>query len=319
MSVPVLAVESLLKRFGAIQALDGVSLSVNEGEMFGLLGPNGAGKTTLISILCGLAAADAGEVRLFGQRFERTNRELRRLVGIGTQDLAIYPDLSARENIRFFGKMYGLRGKELGNRVDELLGAVGLSERADYRAGTFSGGMKRRLNLAVAVVHRPRLLFLDEPTTGVDPQSRHHIFQQVKALNAAGVTVVYTSHYMEEVQKLCSRIAILESGRLIACDTLPELLKLLDTTIRIEAARAPSDFAAQLAAIPGVKRASEVGREAESADAGGFTLIANDAAPVLVDVAKLCAKWGVDWRSVSMREPSLERVFLQLTGRELRD
>ena len=310
MPVPVLEVVDVRKRFGKTTALDGVSLVVNEGETFGLLGPNGAGKTTLISILCGLAAADAGEVRLFGKPFHRTDRDLRRLVGIGTQDLSIYPDLSARENLRFFGKLYGIRGTELEKRVDELLASVGLSERADDRAGTFSGGMKRRLNLAVAIVHRPRLLFLDEPTTGVDPQSRNHIFGQVKALTATGVTVIYTSHYMEEVQKLCKRIAILEAGKLLACDTLPNLLKLLDATIRLSVANAPPDFPNRLAAIPGVKHV-------EASD--GFKLTVDDAAIVLIELVHVCAESQVELTAITTRDPTLERVFLHLTGRELRD
>jgi ABC-2 type transport system ATP-binding protein len=306
----VLEVTGIRKRFGKTQALDGVSLAVAEGEMFGLLGPNGAGKTTLISILCGLTAADEGEVRLLGQVFDSSHRELRRLVGLGTQDLSIYPDLSARENLRFFGKLYGLGGRELADRVDELLAAVGLADRADDRAGTFSGGMKRRLNLAAAVVHRPRLLFLDEPTTGVDPQSRNHIFEHVKRLNAAGVTVIYTSHYMEEVQKLCKRIAILDGGRMLACDTLPHLLKLQDATIRVSVTDPPGDFADRLAALPGVKRC-------EPGD--GFELTVDDPAPVLARVASLCTQLGIELTQVTTREPTLERIFLHLTGRELRD
>jgi ABC-2 type transport system ATP-binding protein len=307
---PVLEVSSVHKRFGKTVALNGVSLAVEEGEVFGLLGPNAAGKTTLISIVCGLAAADAGEVRLFGKPFHRGDRELRRLVGIGTQDLSIYPDLSARENLRFFGKLYDLRGPELERRVDELLASVGLSERSDDRAGTFSGGMKRRLNLAVAVVHRPRLLFLDEPTTGVDPQSRNHIFEQVKALNAAGATVIYTSHYMEEVQKLCKRIAILEAGKLLACDTLPHLLKLLDATIRISLARPPEGLAERLQTVPGVKKVEQ---------ADGFKLTVDEPAAVLARLVRMCNELGIELTAVSMREPTLERVFLHLTGRELRD
>ncbi|MDB5308415.1 MAG: drrA 5 [Gemmataceae bacterium] len=311
MQPPVLEVVGVRKRYGRTIALDGVSLAVGAGEMFGLLGPNGAGKTTLISILCALTDTDAGEVRLFGRPFRRSDREARRLIGIGTQDLSIYPDLSARENLRFFGKLYGLRGGELEKRVDELLSSVGLSDRAGDRAGTFSGGMKRRLNLAAAVVHRPKLLFLDEPTTGVDPQSRNHIFEQVKALNTAGVTVVYTSHYMEEVQKLCRRIAILEGGKVLACDTLPVLLKLLDATVRVAVAGAPPGFADQLAAIPGVKSIKPA--------ADGFQLVVDDAAPVLAKVAMTCAATGTELTAVSTREPTLERVFLHLTGRELRD
>jgi len=311
MPPPVLEVSGVHKRYGPTVALAGATLAVHGGELFGLLGPNGAGKTTLISILCGLTDADAGEVRLFGRPFDRSNRELRRRVGIGTQDLSIYPDLSARENLRFFGKLYGLGGKELEGRIDELLAAVGLTDRANDRAGTFSGGMKRRLNLAAAVVHRPDLLFLDEPTTGVDPQSRVHIFDQVRALNAAGVTVVYTSHYMEEVQTLCRRIAILDGGRVQACDSLPNLLKMLDGSIRLSVANPPAGFANRLAAVAGVKAVED--------RPDGFKLVVTDVAPALAKVAALCAAGGVELTAVTTREPSLERVFLQLTGRELRD
>src|SRR5437660_1081505 len=271
MSGPILEVIDIRKRYGKNVAVDGVSLSVSAGEMFGLLGPNGAGKTTLISILSGLMDADAGEVRLFGQRFTRSDRELRRLIGIGTQDLSIYPELSARENLRFFGKLYGMDRMVLQARVDELLTAVGLSDRANDRAGTFSGGMKRRLNLAAAVVHRPKLLFLDEPTTGVDPQSRNHIFEQVKALNAVGVTVLYTSHYMEEVEKLCKRIAVLDNGKVLACDTLPNLLRVLDATIRFSVAHEPAGFAERVAGLPGVKSVTP-------AD-GGYRLVVENLAP----------------------------------------
>ncbi len=311
MPPPILEISGIRKQYGKIVALDGVSLAVEEGEMFGLLGPNGAGKTTLISILCGLAAADVGEVRLHGKPFRITDRDLRRVVGIGTQDLSIYPNLSARENLQFFGKLYGMRGRELDTRVDELLVAVGLSDRANDRAGTFSGGMKRRLNLAAAVVHRPRLLFLDEPTTGVDPQSRNHIFEQVKSLNAAGVTVVYTSHYMEEVEHLCTRMAILDAGRVLACDTLPALLKLLDATIRVSVSPVPLGFADRLASIPGVKAAKAI--------PDGFHLIVDDVAHTLAKIATLCADAGASLVAVSTREPTLERVFLNLTGRQLRD
>src|SRR5579883_1180235 len=191
MAEPLLQVEAVRKSYAGVEALAGVSLEVEPGEVFGLLGPNGAGKTTLLSIAAGLLAPDAGVVRLSGREFRPADRETRRLVGIGTQDLAVYPELTARENLVFFGELYGLRGAGLAARVDELLAAVGLTDRADDRAGTFSGGMKRRLNLAVAVVHRPTLLLLDEPTTGVDPQSRNHIFEMVRGLNRGGMTVIY--------------------------------------------------------------------------------------------------------------------------------
>ena len=311
MESPVLDVVNVRKKYGTLVALEGAHLAVEDGEILGLLGPNGAGKTTLLSILTGLLDADGGEVRLLGKPFHRGDRELRRLVGLGTQDLSIYPGLTARENLHFFGKLYGLRGRELRTRSDEMLAAVGLSERADDRAGTFSGGMKRRLNLAAAVLHRPRILFLDEPTTGVDPQSRNHIFEQVRRLNTEGMTVVYTSHYMEEVQTLCRRIAILDGGKIQACDTLPNLLATLDAQVRLTLNRELPDFTRRLSALPGVKSAT-------IAD-GGYEVVVQDAAAVLVPVTKLCLEAGVEPTSLTITEPSLERVFLHLTGRALRD
>jgi ABC-2 type transport system ATP-binding protein len=311
MSNPVFEVVDLRKRYGTTVALDGASLAVAEGEVFGLVGPNGAGKTTLISISCGLLNPDAGEVRLFGKRFTRNDRELRRLVGIGTQDLSIYPDLTARENLRFFGKLYGMSGPKLDDRVTEVLHEVGLHDRADDRAGTFSGGMKRRLNLATAVVHSPRLLFLDEPTTGVDPQSRNNIFEQVKHLNAAGVTTIYTSHYMEEIQLLCKRIAVIDHGQVRACDTLPNLLRMLDASIRFTVSNEPPGFAERVGGLPGVKSVKPTD--------GGYKLVVEDVAPALAKLAGLCAAAGAELTSIVTRDANLERVFLTLTGRELRD
>jgi ABC-2 type transport system ATP-binding protein len=311
MSEPVLEVTDLRKHYGSIVALDGVSLTVEAGELFGLLGPNGAGKTTLLSIAAGLVLADGGAVKLFGKPFTRDDRDRKRLVGLGTQDLSIYPDLTARENLRFFGKLYGLYAKQLNSRVDEVLAAVELTDRANDRVATFSGGMKRRLNLGAAIVHAPKLLFLDEPTTGVDPQSRNHIFERVKALNAGGMTIIYTSHYMEEVQTLCRRIAILDGGKDRACDTLPNLLKHFDATIRVTVASAPPDLAQRLAALPDVKRV----RPTE----GGFELVVDDIGPVLAKVASTCAETGAALLAATTSEPTLERVFLHLTGRALRD
>ena len=229
---PLVEVRDLTKRFGSLDALAGVSFDIEAGELFGLLGPNGAGKSTLIAIMSGLATATSGSVRLLGGEPD-DNREA---IGLAPQELALYPDLSARENLTFFGKLYGLNGPSLAERVDSVLATIGLSDRAQDRAGTYSGGMKRRLNLGAAIVHRPRIVFLDEPTVGVDPQSRTHIFEEVRRLNAAGTTVVYTSHYMEEVQALCRRVGILDHGKLIACDTVAGLLQTLGGTIvlRIE-------------------------------------------------------------------------------------
>ncbi|CAN5343974.1 linearmycin resistance ATP-binding protein LnrL [soil metagenome] len=309
MAVPFLHATELRKRFGHTVALDGVSLDVAKGELFGLLGPNGAGKTTLLSILAGLLDADAGQVQLAGHAFTRQDRELRRRVGIGTQDLAVYPELTARENLVFFGRLYDLGGPALTKRVDELLAAVGLSDRANDRAGTFSGGMKRRLNLAVAVVHNPDILFLDEPTTGVDPQSRNHIFELVKSLNAAGMTIIYTSHYMEEVQLLCPRLAIIDHGQVKACSTIGDLLKMLDASVRIDGIG--PNLVADFKQIPSVKSVS--------ANVNSVDLTAESIAPLLPAIAEVCRLRGVTPTALHVNEPTLERVFLHLTGNALRD
>ncbi len=206
---PILEITGLCKSFGTTPALKGVSLQIKQGEVFGLLGPNGAGKSTLISIICGLLSSDAGSVLFAGKPMIRGRKHL---LGIVPQDLAIYSELTARENLRFFGQLYGLGGADLEGQIAEVLRGVGLLDRADHRVATFSGGMKRRLNLGAALVHRPRLLLLDEPTVGVDPQSRNHIFEEVRRLNSQGLTIFYTSHYMEEVEALCARVGILEQG-----------------------------------------------------------------------------------------------------------
>ena len=307
MAAPVLALAGIRKSFGRTEALAGVGLAVQPGELFGLLGPNGAGKTTLLAILAGLSESSGGEVRLFGKLFNSTTRDARRLVGLATQDLAIYPELTARENLRFFGQLYGLRGGDLTGRIGEMLEMVSLQDRADQRAGTFSGGMKRRLNLAVALVHRPKLLLLDEPTTGVDPQSRNHIFERVQALNAQGLTVIYTSHYMEEVQALCPRIGILDHGRMIACDTREALLGRLDTHLTLAMPRPADDWLAKARALPGVA-------SAEWGD-GTLRVATPDAAALLPRLLTL----GVQPSAIEVKAPTLENVFLQLTGRELRD
>jgi ABC-2 type transport system ATP-binding protein len=306
MTAPILSVSAVHKSYGRFAALRGVSFDVQPGELFGLLGPNGAGKTTLMGILAGLNDATAGEVKLFGTPFVRTDRDARRAIGLATQDLAVYPDLTARENLSFFGKLYGLRGDDLTARVNDMLAAVGLTDRASQMVKTFSGGMKRRLNLAVALVHRPKLLLLDEPTTGVDPQSRNHIFEQVRTQNAAGLTVIYTSHYMEEVQSLCPRVAILDHGKILANDTLPNLLRTLDTAVVFTLPN-PASVVNAVRELPGV-----VSVEATATE---LTITTRDLPPLLPN---LLAAVG-DVRRLSVREPNLESVFLSLTGKGLRD
>jgi len=308
---PILEVREIRHCYGSTVALDGVSLTVGRGELFGLLGPNGAGKTTLMSILAGLQEPSDGSVWVAGQRLSRSARGLRCRIGIATQDLALYPELTARENLLFFGRLYRLHESELRPRVETLLATVGLSDRAEQRAGTFSGGMKRRLNLAIAVVHQPELLLLDEPTTGVDPQSRNHIFEFVRQLNSAGLTVIYTSHYMEEVQSLCPRIAILDQGRLLACDTLPNLLRLQKTLIHLRLPQVPAGLIEKLQVLPGV---TEV-----QAGVDQITLTTTESGLLLPKLAAACLQYHLEPTSLELDQPTLERVFLHLTGHELRD
>jgi ABC-2 type transport system ATP-binding protein len=309
--MPLLKVIDLHKRYGATVALDGITFQVDEGEMFGLLGPNGAGKTTLLSILSCLLEATAGEARILGREVVANDPELRRQIGIVPQELALYSELTGRENLAFFGGLYGVSGKALAQRCDEVLEAVGLSDRAGDRVDTYSGGMKRRLNLGVALVHQPKLLMLDEPTTGVDPQSRNHIFEEVRRINAAGVTVVYTSHYMEEVQTLCRRIGIIDHGRLIACATLPELLKRFEGLIELRVRPITPALRTQVAAVPGVRLSER--------DGDTLVLQCADVKGTLVRVVGLLNENNIELVGMETEEPNLERVFLHLTGHALRD
>ena len=308
---PLLDVRDVRKTYGTLMALDGVSFSVMPGELFGLLGPNGAGKTTLLSILSCLGLPTSGEVLVNGERVSAGNLDVRRLIGIVPQDLAIYEQLTARENLTFFGELFGLGGISLRTRAGELLAAVGLEARADDRAVTFSGGMKRRLNLAIALVHDPRLLLLDEPTVGVDPQSRNLIFEEVRRLNAGGLTVVYTSHYMEEVQALCTRIGIIDKGKLQACDTLPGLLQKLQGLVRCRLGGMSPALRGRLAEIPGCTL--------RDTDAGDLELHGSDVKGMLIRLIALLNEANVELIHLETEEPNLERVFLHLTGRALRD
>jgi ABC-2 type transport system ATP-binding protein len=308
---PILDIQELQKRYGDFVALHGVSFQVAEGEMFGLLGPNGAGKTTLLSILACLTSPSAGKASILGLPVSPNNREVRRQIALVPQDLAVYGELTARENLSFFGKLYGLGGAKLRQRIDEVLAAVALADRADHRVETFSGGMKRRLNLGVALIHEPRLIMLDEPTTGVDPQSRNHIFEEVRRINAAGTTVVYTSHYMEEVQALCTRIGIIDHGRLIACNTLPDLLRTLGGLIELRVRPLTPALREQLKALADVDLT-------ETAD-GLIRLACANVNASLVRLVAVLQEQHAELVALETQEPNLERVFLHLTGRGLRD
>jgi ABC-2 type transport system ATP-binding protein len=311
MTQPLLVVDEIRKRFGRMEALKGVSFSVAEGELFGLLGPNGAGKTTLISILSCLLSPTGGSARLGEKSLRMSDADIRRQIGLVPQDLAIYGELTARENLVFFGKLYDLPKIELSRRVDEVLTAIGLDDRADDRVQTFSGGMKRRLNLGVSIMHSPRLLFLDEPTTGVDPQSRNRIFEEVRRLNNTGTTIVYTSHYMEEVHALCPRVGILDHGQLIACDLVAHLLLKLNGQIRFHIDPVPPTLVDRLHEMPGVT--------VDQPNATQFVLTATDVPKSLMKLTATFADLKVEPDEIEAHEPNLERVFLDLTGRGLRD
>jgi ABC-2 type transport system ATP-binding protein len=227
MTEPILVAQDLYKSYGDVRAVDGVSLQVAAGEVFGLLGPNGAGKTTTISMLTGLVEPDGGKITVDGLDLKTDANQVKSKLGLVPQELALYPTLSARQNLTFFGRIYGLKGKDLSQRVDEVLETIGLTERANDAVKGYSGGMKRRVNIGAGLLHKPQVLFLDEPTVGVDPQSRNAIFESVEALNRAGMSVIYTTHYMEEAQRLCHRVAIVDEGRVIALDTPTALIRSL--------------------------------------------------------------------------------------------
>lgn len=311
MAETLLRIVDLHKRYGQITALDGVSFEVQAGELFGLLGPNGAGKTTLLSIVSCLLEPTAGEAFILGQKVSTRDRELRRSIGIVPQELAVYGELNARENLTFFGSLYGLSGSRLVDRVEHVLAAVGLSDRAAQRVERFSGGMKRRLNLGVALIHEPRLLLLDEATAGVDPQSRNHIFEEVRRLAATGVGIVYTSHYIEEVQALCSRVGIIDHGQLIACDDLDAMLRKINGVIRFRVPQATPDLEERVRQIPGAHLNGQVGEAME--------LECRDVKSALMRLIAVLNELHIELVSLETIEPNLERVFLHLTGRALRD
>ena len=302
----------VVKRFGAVLALDHVDLEVESGEILGLLGPNGAGKTTAIRILAGLLEPDSGAIEVFGNRRRSDLDGAKRRLGLVTQEISVFDDLSARENLEFFGGLYGLRGADLKRRIADTLDFVGLSAHADRRPKGFSGGMRRRLNIACALTHAPEFLIMDEPTVGIDPQSRNHILESVRSLRDRGTTILYTSHYMEEVEALSDRVVILDQGRVIAEGTVNDLIERIhyEERVRIEVGSPSEGFVAALRAIPGVKSVEK---------AGPAFVVASEAGSDNLDKVLLAARSEGGVRSVETERPSLEDVFLTLTGKSLRD
>jgi ABC-2 type transport system ATP-binding protein len=295
---------------GAREAVSGVSLTIGTGELFGLLGPNGAGKTSLVSVLTGLRAPTSGRVILDGRELGRDGADLRKRIGLAPQETALYPAMTGLENMRFFGSLFGLKGPSFDRSAMEILEALGLAACSDRPAETYSGGMLRRLNLAVALAHEPDILFLDEPTVGVDPQSRALLFSRIRDLHGRGRTIVYTSHHLEEVEALCPRLAIMDHGRLIACDTLSSLLGRMPGTIRAACGPVPSDLAESLA-----KQALGTWTN----ESGGFRLECPEPAVRAPAVLERLIAAGIRPASLEVRASDLHSVFLSLTGRELRD
>jgi len=310
----MLMASGLRKRFGARVAVDGVSLRVAPGEIYGLLGPNGAGKTTTILLVCGVLPRDEGYVLVDGRDLD-SGPAARARIGLAPQWLGLYPDLTGRENLEFWGRMYGLDGPALASAVEAALFSVGLVDRARDLVATYSGGMMRRLNLASALLHRPPLLVLDEPTVGVDPQSRNAIFEHVAKLRAEGTAILYTTHYMEEAERLCDRIGIIDGGRLQAEGTRRELLASLGEGACVEVTLGGSDDAVRAAAV-----AASLAGVASAAPLGsGIRVVAKDATAVLPPLLEVLLGAGLRPNRIELREPDLEAVFLRLTGRALRD
>jgi ABC-2 type transport system ATP-binding protein len=308
---PALRVVELHKSYGTLEAVAGISFDIKQGEVFGLLGPNGAGKTTTISVIATQLRPSSGDAIVFGHSVRRDVAAVRSMIGVVPQEIALYPKLTAAENIRFFGRMYGVAKVELEERIDGLLRLVGLDGRRDDYVGTFSGGMKRRLNLAVSLVHRPRLVLLDEPTAGVDPHSREHIFQIVRALRDEGTAIVYTTHYMEEAERLCDRLGIMDEGKIIAMGTLDELITQLGCAEIIQLRGLPP-----MADLSRLQTAAGVCR-VETHD-GITRVFVTSSARALGPLNQAISRYA-DQVAVEITPLSLEALFLQLTGKELRD
>jgi ABC-2 type transport system ATP-binding protein len=300
----------LVKRFGDFTAVDDLSLEVEPGEIFGLLGPNGSGKTTTVNMLSGLSAPTSGQVRVMGYDLRTHTRQVRQILGSVPQETALYEELSAWTNLDFHADLFGIPGREKKGRIERMLDLVGLTDRKDSRVSTYSGGMKRRLALARALLHDPQLIYLDEPTLGVDVQSRRAIWDYILALRQQGKTVLITTNYLEEAQELCSRIAIIDRGRLVALDTIEVLKQQFGgSVVEIETVR-PFEMIEELRAMPGVAEAQLVGQSLKVTTQSGENVI-----PQIINMVSQCC----DIREITMREPNLDEVFLHLTGTALRD
>lgn len=303
--------KDVIKRYGQHLVLDHVNFDIQKGEIIGLLGPNGAGKTTTIKALMGLITIDGGEIALFDEKFKGRQDSIKSRIGMVPQEIVIFNDLTARENLSFFGQLYGIKEKELRESVDEVLDFIGLKEYEKMMPKKFSGGMKRRLNIGCALVHKPELLIMDEPTVGIDPQSRNHILEAVRKLGDKGTTVIYTTHYMEEVQNLCSRILIMDSGHIVANGSVADLTKRLnfEEKTHIVVKKSSTELIQNLRNVKGI-------RDVQVTDSR-ITLLSQTGANNLEEIIRVAQNWGIT--SIQSETPTLEDVFLTLTGKTLRD
>ncbi|URZ18263.1 ABC transporter ATP-binding protein [Clostridium felsineum] len=309
----ILEIKNLKKSYKDFKAVDSLNLKIEEGEIYGLLGPNGAGKSTTINAITGLTKINGGEIKIFGKTFNGTDTKIKRNIGVVPQDIAVFSELSAYENVAFFGKLNGLRGTVLKDRIKEALDFTGLWDRKKDKPGQYSGGMQRRLNIACAVVHRPKLIIMDEPTVGIDPQSRNHILDSVRKLNEMGSTIIYTSHYMEEVETLCSKITIMDHGKEIATGTKEQLKEMIanEEKVELEVSELTKDLIEAIENIPNVKRCTRNENMLEVISEKNSENISNITAKIAEFKSKII--------SINVEKPSLEGVFLTLTGRKLRD
>ncbi|MGH4140654.1 ABC transporter ATP-binding protein [Clostridium sp.] len=309
----IVKIQGLTKKFKDVIAVDNVCLTIEEGEIYGLLGPNGAGKSTIINILCGLLEVDKGKIEILGKDIEKSSTYTKQNIGVVPQEIAIYDDLTAYENVKFFASLYGLKGSELSDKVDEALEFVGLLDKKKEYPKSFSGGMKRRLNIACSIAHRPKLIIMDEPTVGIDPQSRNHILQSVKKLNSLGCTIIYTTHYMEEVEAICGNIAIIDHGKVIAQGTVEELKSIVTDVNYVEITVEDVDVVniEELKAIAGVVEIEVVEEKIKIQSKKDITN--------LDKIILFFTSNNVAIKSMESKNPDLESVFLTLTGRKLRD
>ncbi len=309
----ILDIRNISKEFKEIKAVNDLSFSIAEGEIFGFLGPNGAGKSTTISMISTLIRPDSGDILYKDSSILTKPEFLEKDLGLVPQDIALYPSLSAYDNLKFWGHVYGIRGKDLAYRIQEIAELIGLSDRLKDRVDKYSGGMKRRLNIGVALIHKPKLLIMDEPTVGIDPQSRNHILNTVKMLNKEGMTIIYTSHYMEEVEELCDRICIMDKGKLLASGNKDELIKLVNGREKIDVTFTSLDEEI----TQRMKKLSYIG-DMTIMD-NHVSIISEKAENLMGDLIQIIKDTNSKILSIDVKKPTLETVFLHLTGRALRD